>query len=157
MSIIDAVVGNFSKLDPAALRARATGRSYWAVRYANGDIRAEWANDWMKIPREGKQEIRLYCPNGQGATLEKTRNAGLGAIFHIGAVKAQVSIAAGIGGRRQMANIIGIAHDDEGNCTIWAWEPVPGRLVGPIRDNVANMRYGNIGELSEYIFGPPGD
>jgi hypothetical protein len=51
---VEATVSLLAALDPSALRARATGRSWWLVRYRDGRVISEWTRrDSMAIqPQE---------------------------------------------------------------------------------------------------------
>lgn len=67
-------------LDPAVLRARRDGRSYWQVRYRDGHQIGEWeGGDWPLLPRhhQGSPLVacRLVCPNGQIGVVGSTADA----------------------------------------------------------------------------------
>lgn len=129
-------------LDPAALRARATGRAYWRVRYRDGRIVNEWDGcDWSLLPRAGMIAVRLYCPNGQIAELGNSVDAS-DRLFQL----KGATLAAGRGSRTDF-QLIGIVTGTDGQCQCVSWEYNPGRLV-KFNDNVWQMRYAVIGRLA---------
>lgn len=131
-----------SLLDPAALRARVTGRSWWMVRYRDGQTVNEWDGpDWSLLPRTGLQAVRLYCPNGQVAELGNSVDAS-DRLFQL-----KVAVASAGAGRQQLAHLIGIVTGTDGQCQVAAWEPEPGRLL-TFEDNVFHFAYHGLGMLA---------
>lgn len=135
-----------SLLDPVALRARMTGRSYWSVRYRDGSIIHEWERDWSLIPRRGLVAVRLYCPDGNVAELGNSVDAS-DRLFQL-----KCGIRTAGAGKATLAHIIGIIHGTDGQASCAAWEPDPGRLV-TFEDNVFAMQYQQIGRLSGDVLG----
>lgn len=134
-----------SLLDPGALRARFTGKSFWQVRYSNGRVISEWEGiDWIDIPRMGMNELRLICPSGEIAVMGNTRDATdrlfqvHGGILTMGA------------GRRTTYQLIGLIVGSNGACQCAAWEYDRHRLV-TFDDNFKAMRYETIGKLSDIL------
>jgi hypothetical protein len=134
-------------LDPAALRARVTGRSWWVVRYRDGRTINEWDGpDWSLLPRSSMAAVRLYCPNGQVAELGNSVDAS-DRLFQL-----KVGVMASGAGKRTEAHIIGIVNGTNGECQCAAWQYGDGRLV-TFMDNVFTMQYQNIGQLSADVLG----
>lgn len=133
-------------LDAAALRARVQRRSYWRLRYTDGRVVNEWEVDWSLAPQQGRQALRLYCPNGQVAELGNSQDA-TGRLFQF----KRAEILAGIG-RGTTAHVIGIIEDGDGNCSCAAWDYVSERLV-TFKDNVHAMSYDHIGRLEPDVLG----
>lgn len=133
-------------LDPATLRARATGRSWWMVRYSDGRIINEWDGpDWSLLPRRGLVAVRLVCPNGKVAELGNSLDAS-GRLF-------QLKVGNLTGARRSIdAHVIGIVHGTDGQATCAAWEYGPKRLV-TFEDNIDAMQYRSIGRLNLPVLG----
>lgn len=142
---------------------RATGRSWWQAKYSDGRELSEWqtlkdrgnveSSRWQETPRKGMRALRLLCPNGEAGEVSATSDHKL---FQL----RQVAFIPGQGRGMQLAHLIGVIHDINGNCDCFVWEPpymkpdalgkltkVEGRLIGPFQDNVLAMRYGNIGPL----------
>jgi len=115
--------------------ARATGRSWWALRYEDEWVH-EWDpepgspnghRDWPLMPKRGRQAVRLYCPNGKFAQLGDTRDA-TGRLFQMKVATRSFSITAGAVGpyvRTLLGQLIGMVTGLNGECTIYAWEPLP--------------------------------
>jgi hypothetical protein len=127
----------------AIAKARLSGRSWWAVRFVDGTEWYEFQSgaDWLHLTERGQRglvEVRLYCPNGQVAVLGGPDLAGRCFQLH----GAQVNIGGGTRGRYMLWQAIGRKDAPDGTCTLYAWEPQPGRLVGPLVDNIHQMRYG---------------
>jgi hypothetical protein len=120
-------------LDPSALRARVTGRSWWRVRYADGTVINEWDGpDWSLLPRRGLVAVRL-CNSVDASDRLFQLKCGVRAV---GRAKTEA-----------LAHLIGIVHGINGESHCAAWEPDPGRLVH-FEDNVFQMSYQGIGRLS---------
>lgn len=125
--------------DPAVLRARVDGRSYWQVRYRDGHVVNEYDGvDWLDLPqrRQGSPvvEARLVCPDGSVGVLGNSESAeGRFFQFKIGEVRVGE-------GRRTTAHVLGYLTDTEGRCRCYAWE-WPGRMV-EFWDRFPNMEYG---------------
>lgn len=131
----------FKALDPAALRARITGRSWWRVRYSDGKLVDEWSGmDWSLLPRRGLVAVRLYCPNGQVAELGNTVEAGERLFQFKGGM-----LMGGL--RAHTYQLIGLVTGLDGQCTCAVWETGPQRLV-TFTDNVHAMQYENVGRLA---------
>jgi hypothetical protein len=132
---------------PPAVRARLTGRSYWSLRYMDGRVVTEGEVDWSLAPTKGRQSLRLYCPDGRVAELGNTEDA-TGRLFQL-----KVGLRSAGAGKSTLAHVIGILSGLNGECRVYAWEPDPGRLVGPFADNVFAMKYQQIGGLSADVLG----
>ena len=128
-------------LASSPLRARLTGRSFWALRYTDGRIVTEGDIDWSLAPLRGRQQLRLYCPSGEVAELGNTTDA-TGRLFQL-----KVAVRGMGGGKEVLAHLIGIITGPDGACRCAAWEPDPGRLI-QFDDNVNAMRYQGIGALA---------
>jgi hypothetical protein len=133
-------------LDPASLRARVAGRSYWRLRYTDGKVVSEWDTDWSLAPHDGRQSLRLYCPNGQVAELGNSGDA-TGRLFQL----KVATIGMGQPSQRQ-AHLIGIVDTLGGQCRYAAWDYDLRQLVTGI-DNAYNMRYHNVGLLAFDVLG----
>lgn len=209
--------------------ARRTGRSWWALRYVDGTIVHEWDRDpgspnghidWPRLAMLGRlkrtQALRIYAPNGRMAELGGEGDQ-TGRLFQLKQAVRYVRVNGAFGGedlgREVLAHAIGIVTGYDGQCTLFAWEPLPepspppgcppmprkpnyhnaeqpvwalkeqderyraeqaawvayqtssamrdwarqcrawdamgkGRLVGPISDNVYDLKYQQIGRLS---------
>src|SRR5438045_1985699 len=128
------------------LRARLHGYPYWQVRYVDGATISEWQGmDWTLLPREGRQSVRLYCPNGQVAELGWSDSSWRPFQFKVGAL---------VGGTRStLAHVIGLITDQTtGDCTYAAWDCPEQRLITG-KDNVLNMQYHQTGRLSGHVLG----
>src|SRR6266540_338743 len=70
--------------------SRMDGRPYWQVEYRDGKVVSEWTrqrkvmpdgtvgfalNDWKDLPKEGRRELRFFCPDGSVAILGNTASA----------------------------------------------------------------------------------
>jgi len=128
-----------------SLRARMAQRSYWALRYINGTVIHEREIDWSLAPTEGRQSLRLFCPNGQVAELGSSDATGR--LFQL---KVAVITMGGPSGT--LAQVIGHVEQADGTCRYAAWEYGAKTLVTGT-DNVYRMSYQNIGAIS---FGPMG-
>lgn len=133
-------------LMPPAMRARVTGRSLWSLRYMDGRIISEGEVDWSLAPQQGRQSLRLYCPNGKVAQLGNTVDA-TGRLFQF--KSGTFSTGAG---KSVRAHVIGLITGTDGQCQCAAWEYGTGRLV-TFEDNVFSMQYENIGALSADVLG----
>lgn len=134
-------------MDPSALRARVTGRSWWRARYSDGRVINEWDGpDWSLLPRRGLVAVRLYCPNGRVAELGNTVDAS-DRLFQL----KGATMAAGKGSRTDF-HLIGMITGTDGQCQCAAWEYGTGRLV-TFDDNVFAMQYGQVGALSTGVLG----
>jgi len=123
-----------------SLKARLIRRSYWTLKYMDGTTISEQEMDWSEAPWEGRQSVRLYCPNGQVAELGSTN-----ATYRLFQLKvATVSLGQD---RNTIAHVIGHVESLDGTCRYAAWEYEQGRLVTG-RDNVKNMQYQQIGKIS---------
>jgi hypothetical protein len=140
-------VSVLDRLIPIELHARVTRRSWWQLRLMDGRIVDEREVDWSLAPIRGRKELRLVCPNGQQAVLGNSAGAD-DRLFQL-----KVGVRTAGAGKRTLAHVIGIIVGTDGLCRLWAWEPDPGRLVGPLTDNVRNVRYQQIGALSPDVLG----
>lgn len=129
-------------LIPPEIRSKMSGRSLWAVRYADGRIFQEGERDWSELPPKGRVAVRLYCPNGQVAELGNTQDA-TGRIF-------QLKVATTFHGT--LAQVVGLITGTDGQCKVAAWEYGPKRLL-TFEDNANAMRYEQIGQLSPDVLG----
>ena len=132
---------------PPAIRTRMTGRSLWSLRYTDDRVVNEGEVDWSLAPYQGRQSLRLYCPDGRVAELGNTEDA-TGRLFQL-----KVGLRSAGAGKSTLAHVIGILVGTDGQASCYAWEPDPGRLVGPFADNVFCFRYQNIGRLSADVLG----
>jgi hypothetical protein len=131
----------------AKARAGISRRAYWQCRYRDGRIVSEWERDWIALPRTGLVACRLVCPNGQVGEVGNSVDAS-DRILQFKIAVAGVG-SGGEGGRATVAHVIGILNNPNGDCTLFAWEPEPGRLVGPLSDNFHAMEYGG-GTLRQF-------
>lgn len=137
---------------------RASGRSWWQARYANGKILSEWdtltdkvrlpigasnSSRWEEVPKKDMVGLRLLCPNGMAGELAAPEEF---RFFQLKVGFLDVIIGGG-SSRSTGAHIIGVVQDAEGNCLCRAWETKEKRLI-EFRDNIHNMKYHNIGRLS---------
>lgn len=130
-----------SQFVPLPLMARLSGRSWWALRYYGGRVIEEPVCDWLDAPHEGRQALRLYCPNGEMAELGAEGSDGTGRFFQFKQAILSTSM-----GRKTLAHVVGLVTDTEGRCLCAAWEYETARLVR-FEDNAYAMRYGNVGQL----------
>jgi hypothetical protein len=142
VSLLDAL----PTLDPAALRARVQRRSYWRLRYTDGRVVNEWDLDWSLAPFQGRQSLRLYCPNGQVAELGNSQDA-TGRLFQFKGATATAGI-----GRTLDFHLIGLITGSDGACDCAVWEYASSRLV-TFRDNVHHLAYGQRGPLNADVLG----
>jgi hypothetical protein len=131
-------------VDPEAAaggeHARRSGRSWWALRYVDGTIVHEWDRDggspnghadWSRLAMLGKlkgtQALRLYCPNGQMAELGGEGDQ-TGRLFQFKQAVRYLRLsgeAAEDLGQEVLAHVLGIITGYNGQCTLYAWEPLP--------------------------------
>jgi hypothetical protein len=117
--------------------ARRADRSLWAVRFSQFDAWVhEWDSDpgspngradWPRLPRYGRQAVRLYCPNGKFAQLGDTHDAS-GKLFQLKLAQRSFAVGKGLQGfehRQALAQVIGMLHGLNGECVLYAWEPLP--------------------------------
>lgn len=115
--------------------ARTHRRSWWALLYRDGRIIHEWDADpgspnghadWPRLPFSGRQQLRLYCPNGQVATLGASVD-NTGRLFQYKVALRSVSVGGGAVGQQVLAHLIGMVRNDadDGSCVCYAWEPQP--------------------------------
>ena len=128
-------------LAPLPALARLNGRSYWALRYTDGRFVREDMIDWSLAPVQGRQQLRLYCPNGEVAELGNTLDA-TGRLFQL-----KVAVRGMGQGPQVLAHLIGIIIGSDGECRCAVWEPDPGHLI-QFDDNVYAMQYQSIGALA---------
>jgi hypothetical protein len=135
---------------------RASGRSWWEARYADGRVRSEWdvvaggglvphlveAGHWDDLDAEGLVGVRLLCPDGSVAELSSRDDYRLFQ-FKVGGVTAQ----GGSHVRWCSAHVIGAVVERSGECICRAWETAEQRLVA-FEDNVYGMRYRGVGALA---------
>lgn len=114
--------------------ARKTGRSWWALRYSDEWVH-EWDaepaspnghKDWPLMPKRGRQAVRLYCPNGKFAQLGDTGDA-TGKLFQFkcGVRSIRLTGSALSEEREVLAHVIGMLTGTNGECVLYAWEPLP--------------------------------
>jgi hypothetical protein len=125
----------FTLPDQGALRARLANRSYWRLRYTDGRVVNEWDCDWSLAPLNGRQSIRLHCPNGQVAELGNDSGDCSDRVFQL-----KDAVVTGGAGRRTLAHVIGLVDDLNGGCRYAAWLYGEGRLVTG-RSNVHDFSY----------------
>jgi hypothetical protein len=125
---------------PAAY-ARASGRSWWAMRYTDGAVVEEWRRDWTELPRKGRQKVRLYCPDGQVAELGSDRdNTGR-------FVQLKLAVASTATGRSVLAHLIGYVYGLGGETSFACWDYRVGRLVTFV-DNCYDCQWEHLGPLA---------
>jgi hypothetical protein len=131
-------------LDPAAIRSRVMGRSYWALLMTDGTIIPEWECDWPLAPLKGRRALRLYTPNGEMATLDDGKDA-TGRLFQF---KCAIASAGSIAGRSRatLAHVVGLVWGTDGQCSCAAYEYTTRRLL-LFTDNVNDFRYQNVGKV----------
>lgn len=110
--------------DQGSLRAKWTGKSFWRLRYTDGRVVNEWDVDWSLAPEQGRQALRLCCPNGQVAELG---NAGADCTGRFFQFKSAIVTAGGPHGTE--AHIIGLVETPNGDCAYAAWLYQSQRLV----------------------------
>lgn len=132
-------------MDRASIRARLSGRAWWVVKYTDGSVIREWDCDWSSLPPEGRQSVRLYCPNGQVAELGSTEATGR--LFQL-----KVAVVTMGGWSGTLAHLIGHVEGSDGSCRFAAWEYGEGKLVTGY-DNVKAMQYQQIGRVAEAPMG----
>ena len=126
--------------------ARRTGRSWWALRFTDGQILHEWDRDGgspsghMDWPRLAMLErlrwasaLRLFCPNGQMAELGGDGDQ-TGRLFQFKVAVRQVRLGPTSitdESRQILAHVIGIVTGFDGQCLLYAWEPLPEPLPPP--------------------------
>ncbi len=135
---------------------RASERSWWEARYANGRIVSEWevaagvgfvpqlveAGHWDELSHHNLVGVRLLCPDGAVTELASRQGSRLFQ-FKVGGVAAS-------GGRQVhwcSAHVIGAVVDESGACVCRAWETAEWRVQG-FEDNVFHMRYRSVGPLA---------
>lgn len=133
-------------LYPLGLRARVNRRPYWALRYLGGRVVEEPDCDWLDAPRQGRQSLRLYCPNGDSVTFE-AEGDGTGKFLQFKQAVITAAIGHFSGPSGTLCQVVGMVVGTDGTALCAAWEYDPGRLVR-FEDNVYAMKYGNIGRLS---------
>lgn len=120
-----------ARFDPAGLHARASGRSWWALRYHDGRLLHERDRDWSHCPATGRQRLRLYCPNGEIAELGGDREQ-RGRLFQLKVAVRHGAPSGALPSRTVLAHVIGRIHSPDGRCTLYAWEP-----AGPVSPEMA--------------------
>lgn len=127
------------------LRAHLYRHPFWQVKYMNGLRINEWQMDWSLLPREGRQTVRLYCPNGHVAELGSDDSSWRLFQFKVGRLMGNE--------RTTLAHVVGLITDPStGDCTYAAWDCLDSRLVTG-EDNVLNMKYHQTGKLSGEVLG----
>lgn len=127
---------------PLALKARLTGRPYWALRYWGGRTIEEPDCDWLEAPHRGRQALRLYCPSGDSVTFEMPQGQdGTGRFFQFKSAVVMVGM-----GRGTLAHVVGMVTGTDGGCVAAAWDCRTHQLTR-FADNVYDFRYGNTGRL----------
>lgn len=143
-----------------------SGRSWWQARYSSGRVLSEWdtltgklllpsgngkSSRWEEVPKKGMVGLRLLCPNGMAGELEAPEGH---RFFQLKAGGIGVGIGVGGSGVHRFcdAHIIGVVLDDKGNCLCRAWETKERCLI-EFQDNIYNMKYQNIGQLSLEVQG----
>lgn len=135
------------------LHANSTGRSWWSLRYTDGTIINEWDKDpgspnghvdWSRLPYNGRQAVRLFCPNGQVAHLGDTVDA-TGRLVQFKSRIRTVGF-----GQDVLAHVIGLVEGTDGQGRFYAWElQADGSgYLNSFMDNVYAMEYRSIGLLS---------
>ena len=121
-------------------RARVAQRSYWMLRYVDGTVIREWESDWSALPLEGRQSLRLLCPDGQIAELGSTDATGR--LFQL-----KVAIITAGAWNGTVAQVVGLVEHEVGSCRYAAWDYEQGKLVTG-NDNVYAMQYQQIGRVA---------
>ncbi len=131
------------------------GKSFWVARFRDGKEIAEWQLDWSLLPRKGLIEVRLHAPNGKVAVLGTTQDAPE-RFFQLKTATVSAALHGGTNSHRTDAHLIGMLTGTDGQCTLYAWEYGPRRLVGPLRDRWDMMQYGMIRNISaEHVGAKP--
>jgi hypothetical protein len=112
--------------------ARESGNSYWLARYRQRDDVDERTCDWLLLPREGLYELHLICPNGMAGALGDGKDA----------PERFFQFKMGLATQGRATHVIGLVNDPDGRCTLWAWDYVGKRLIGPFQDNLLAMKFG---------------
>ncbi len=106
-------------------------------------------------PYKGRQELRLYCPDGRIGLLGNSRDA-TGRFFQLKTATVSAALHGGKNSHRTDAHVIGMLTGTDGQCTLYSWEYGPRRLVGPLEDRWDFMQYGMIRNLSaEHVGAKP--
>lgn len=117
--------------------ARRTGRSWWALRYTDGQILREWDPDpgspnghvdWPRLAMLGKlrgiQALRLFCPNGRMAELGADGDQ-TGRLFQFKVAVRYFGVGVSTTRQQVLAHVIGQITGLDGQCRLFAWEPLP--------------------------------
>lgn len=124
--------------------ARATGRSWWALKKTDGTILREWDPDlgshtghadWVRLGQLGKlkgaQSLRLFCPNGKLAQVERPDGQdATGLLFQFKSAVRHTRFnmggqVIGTAQREVLAHVVGVIDGQDGHCVLFAWELVP--------------------------------
>jgi hypothetical protein len=127
-------------IDPESRRcaqhARQSRRSWWSARLSTID---DWVHewdpdpsspnghiDWPRLPKYGRQALRLYCPNGKFAQLGDMKDAS-GKLFQFKSGTRNISIGGDVATetRSVQAHVVGMVTGLDGECVLYAWELVP--------------------------------
>lgn len=126
-------------MDPVKLAARAGGRCYWEVELANGRAVTEIETDWQHLP-SGRATIRLITPKGPNAPWIAGYKDDT--VFQLKPALFRADV-----GRVTLGHVIGAVIDESGDCLLYAYDYRSSRLCLQ-RDNIFNLRYGNLGPLA---------
>lgn len=138
-----------------ALRANTERRPFWILHYTDRDsvfegdpcrCRRHQVQDWGCRPDGRVRAIGLYTPDGLYHELGGMFPDMTGLVFQFKLAVRSVEFS-GTG-----FHLIGAVGNTDGGCLCFSWEydlvsPLGGHLVGPFRDSVHRMAYGNLGPL----------
>lgn len=134
-------------------QAKRTGRSWWALRYTDGTIIQEWDldpgspnghADWPRVPKRGRQALRLFCPNGKMAEVGGTEDH-TGRLFQFKVAARHIGVGVGAIGQEALAHVIGVISGLNGECTLFAWEIHP-EPIRPVIDDFKNAPTGALAD-----------
>jgi hypothetical protein len=97
---------------------------------------------WEEVPKKGMVGLRLLCPNGMAGELGGPEGS---KFFQLKVGYFDMSISGGGAQKTSGSHIIGIIIDGNGNCKCKAWD---GKHLLNFNDNVFNMKYENLGQIS---------
>jgi len=135
---------------------RASGRSWWQARYANGKVVSEWdtlmnksllpvglgrSSRWEEVTKKDMVGLRLLCPNGMAGEIEAPEG------FKFFQLKVGYCDVKAGPNRSVGKHIIGVVTDAEGNCLCRAWDYKTQKLL-QFNDNIYAFKFEGLGKLS---------
>ena len=130
-----------------------------AVPYSDGRVRSEWdtlttklllpmgesrTSRWEEVPKDNMIGLRLLCPNGMCGELEAPEGH---KFFQLKSGRRGIGVPS-----HQLAHIIGVVMDANGNCLCRSWDYRQKKLL-EFTDNIYAMKYCQIGRLSLEVQG----